>query len=111
MPVCFDGADDMANNALWLEGWTVHVLDRSGEKTVAEATYDHGMMSCPKCGSVRPPYKHGPHCGEAGRGSPPRCTHEGAEGRKGKGEKESPKGPGIAAHAAGEAVSDEAHDA
>lgn len=51
----------MANNALWLEGWTVHVLDRSGEKTVAEATYDQEMTSCPKCGSVRPPYRHGPH--------------------------------------------------
>lgn len=49
----------MANNALWLEGWTVNVLNRGSKETVAEAVYDVEMRDCPKCGAVDRLYKHG----------------------------------------------------
>lgn len=60
MHVRFDeGADGMANNALWLEDWTVNALDRRPDLTIADATYDRDIEVCPKCGVVGRLYRHG----------------------------------------------------
>jgi len=49
----------MANNAIWLEDWTVNVLDRRPNGTIAIASYDTVVRGCPKCGAVDRLYKHG----------------------------------------------------
>jgi transposase len=49
----------MANNAIWLDGWTVKALERKEDETVAVATYDTDTRDCPKCGSVDRLYRHG----------------------------------------------------
>ena len=49
----------MANNAIWLDGWTVEALNRNEDETVAVATYDTDTRDCPKCGAVDRLYKHG----------------------------------------------------
>jgi transposase len=52
-------ADDLANNALWLDGWTVATLERGDTETIAEATFDAEPKGCPKCGVVGRLYRHG----------------------------------------------------
>lgn len=49
----------MANNALWLDGWTVSALNRLPDETVADAAFDADTRDCPKCGSVDRLYRHG----------------------------------------------------
>lgn len=54
----FAGAS-MANNAIWLEGWTVQALRREPDETIAEATFGAAPDACPKCGVVGKLYRHG----------------------------------------------------
>jgi transposase len=58
MPRLDNGAS-MANNALWLDDWTVTALIRGDKGTEAIATYDIESRDCPKCGSVDRLYRHG----------------------------------------------------
>lgn len=50
----------MAVNALYLDNWTVETVDRSQEGYRLVARYDVEPTHCPKCGSTRLPYRHGP---------------------------------------------------
>lgn len=50
----------MAVNALYLDNWTVEMVDRSKEGYRLVARYDVEPDHCPKCGSTRQPYRHGP---------------------------------------------------
>jgi transposase len=49
----------MANNAIWLENWTVTALRREADEAVAEASYDIETRDCPKCGAADRLYRHG----------------------------------------------------
>ena len=50
----------MAVTALYLDDWTVEKVDRSTEGYRLVARYDVEPDHCPKCGSTRQPYRHGP---------------------------------------------------
>ncbi|MBN6824577.1 transposase family protein [Methylobacterium organophilum] len=50
----------MAVNALYLDDWTVEKVQRSKEGYRLVARYDVEPDHCPKCGSTRQPYRHGP---------------------------------------------------
>lgn len=48
-------------NALYLPDWTVEDVKKPDRNSYrVEASYDLAPDHCPKCGSIRQPYKHGP---------------------------------------------------
>ncbi|WP_445505053.1 ISL3 family transposase [Microvirga sp. G4-2] len=47
-------------NALYLDDWTVEKLHKTKNGYRLEARYDVEPSHCPKCGSIRKPYGHGP---------------------------------------------------